>query len=141
MSGQRVGPWAEMDNNASGPRQPLLRKEEPQPSHFGACLCEGGSPGPQEELQICKDQSPGAKTWSLEQPRGSCSSFLRALVWIVELETLLVCAGRRLLCVPYFNPKRASSKSRTRKTLSSVAPIVLCGVNLLLLSKPFEVLM
>lgn len=69
MSGQRVGPWAEMDNNASGPRQPLLRKEEPQPSHFGACLCEGGSPGPQEELQICKDQSPGAKTWSLEQPQ------------------------------------------------------------------------
>lgn len=71
----RALPWAKMGNNASGPQRLLLSKEEPQPSHFGACLCKGGSPGPWEEPRICKDQSPGAKSWSLDQPLGLLQFF------------------------------------------------------------------
>lgn len=103
-------------------------KRRHSPLILGPACAREGVLGPRRSCGSARisPQEPKPGVWS--SLRGSCSSFLRALVWMVELETLLVCAGRHLLCVPYFNPKRTSSKSRTRKTLSYIVPTGLCGV-------------
>lgn len=97
-------------------------KRRHSPLILGPACAREGVLGPRRSCGSARisPQEPKPGVWS--SLRGSCSSFLRALVWMVELETLLVCAGRHLLCVPYFNPKRTSSKSRTRKTLSYIVP-------------------